>query len=133
MALAQRLAADVQGPLVEGLGVGVPALRVQVDRQVVVAGGGVGVALAQRLAADVQGPLEQGLGVAVPALLVQVDRQVVVAAGGVGVALAQPAADSFHHFAAVLLGVDVLGSFFQGLRFLFQGTDRGHRLPTRFG
>ena len=103
VALAQRLAADVQGPLVEGLGVAVPALRVQVARQVVVAGGGVGVALAQRLAADVQGPLVEGLGVAVPALRVQVARQVVVAGGGAGVALAQR------------LAADVQGPLEQGL------------------
>ena len=132
MALAQRLAADVQGPLVAGAGRRrtcparsgctpgccswwrcrggprpAPCGRCpgpsgsrgwaspywpcasRLPRQVVVAGGGVGVVLAQRLAADVQGLLEQGLGLGVPALRVQVVRQVVVAGGGVGVVLAQ--------------------------------------------
>ena len=63
VALAQDLAKNVQGPLVEGLGLGIPALRVQVVGQVVVAVAGLGVPLAQDLAADVQGPLEQRLGV----------------------------------------------------------------------
>ena len=61
MALAQHRLADGQGLLVEGLGGGVVP-RLEQQRQVVQAGGGVGVALAQRRLADGQGLLEEGLG-----------------------------------------------------------------------
>ena len=69
-----------------GRGLGVLPLGVEVERQVVVAGGGVGVvcrpAALRRIARALR---VQGLGVGVLPLGVEVDRQVVVAGGGVGV------------------------------------------------
>jgi hypothetical protein len=58
VALAERLAADVQRPPEQRLGVGIPSLVVQVGSQVTVACAGEAVALAERLAADVQRPLQ---------------------------------------------------------------------------
>ena len=79
MALAQHRLADRQGLLVEGLGGGVVPLRLQQPRQVVQAGGGVGVALAQHRLADGQGLLVEGLGGGVVPLRLQQPRQVVQA------------------------------------------------------
>ena len=78
---------DGQGPLEEGLGGGVVPLRLQQQRQVVQAVGGVGVAHAQRRLADGQGLLVEGPGGGVVPLRLQQHRQVVQAGGGVGVVL----------------------------------------------
>jgi hypothetical protein len=45
MALPLRLEPDGQGPAVEGLGLGVLPLTIQVDREVVVTCGGEGMAV----------------------------------------------------------------------------------------
>ena len=56
MALAQHLAAELQGLAVERLGLAVAALALVQHGQVVEAGERVGVALAQHLAAAAAGP-----------------------------------------------------------------------------
>jgi tetratricopeptide (TPR) repeat protein len=62
---------------------------IKVGREVVVAGGRVGVVLAQGLAKDVQGLLEQRLGLGVLPLELEVESEVVVARGRELVTLAQ--------------------------------------------
>ena len=62
---AERLLADGQGALEERLGLGVVALRTVQLRQVVEAGGGVGMVGAERLLADGQGALVERLGLGV--------------------------------------------------------------------
>ncbi len=89
MALAQHLLVDRQGLLVEGPGSGVVTRRGEQIRQVVQAGGVVGVALAQYLLAHRQGLLVEGPGSGVVTLRPEQQRQVVQALGVVGVALAQ--------------------------------------------
>ena len=76
-----------QGLLEEGLGGGVAPLGLQQRRQVVQAGGGVGVALAQHPLADRQGLLVEGPGGGVVPLPLEQPRQVAQAEGVVGVAL----------------------------------------------
>ena len=60
MVLAQRGAADLQRLAEEGLGGGVVTHRLVQHRQVVQAGGVVGVVLAQRGAVDLQGLAVEG-------------------------------------------------------------------------
>ena len=64
---AERLLADGQGALVERLGLGVVAHRLVQPRQVVEAGGGVGMLGAERLLADGQGAPVERLGLRVVA------------------------------------------------------------------
>jgi hypothetical protein len=106
--LAQRLAPDVEGPAVDGLGLGVLALRVQVGGQVVVAGRRVGVPLAQRPAAEVEGPAVEGLGLGVFPLCSLVGGQVVVAGRRVGVRLPQRLAAEAEGLTQEGLGLGVL-------------------------
>ena len=81
----QHLLEDRQVALLEGLGLPVAALSLVDLRQVVEAGGGVGVLGPQHLLEDRQGALVEGLGFPVAALSPVDPRQVVEAGGGVGV------------------------------------------------
>ena len=66
----QRFLADGEGALVERLGLRVAPLVVVERRQVVEAGGGVGVVGPQRFLADGEGALVERLGLRVAALVV---------------------------------------------------------------
>ena len=65
MVVGEQAAADLQRLLEERLGLGVLPLGVEVDRQVVVAVGGVGVVVGEQAAVDLQRLLEQRLGLGV--------------------------------------------------------------------
>ena len=60
MVVGQQAAADLQRLLEQRLGLGVLPLGVEIDRQVAVAGGGVGVVVGEQAAADLQRFLESG-------------------------------------------------------------------------
>jgi hypothetical protein len=60
--VGEESAIDLQRLLEEGLGGGVLPLRLQIECQVVVAGGGVGMVIGEEPAADLQRLLEEGLG-----------------------------------------------------------------------
>ena len=80
----------------------------EVGRQVVVAGGGVGVVVGEQAAVDLQRLLEQRLGRGVLPLGVEVRRQVVVAEGGVGVVVGEQAAADLQRLLVQRLGLGVL-------------------------
>ena len=80
----------------------------RLHRQVVVAGGGVGVVVGEQAAADLQRLLEQRLGLGVLPLGVEVGRQVVVAGGGVGVVVGEQAAADLQRLLEQRLGLGVL-------------------------
>ena len=77
MVFAERLLADRQRALVERLGVGVLALLLVHDGQVVEGRGHIGVVCAERLLVDRQRALVEPLGVGVFTLLRVHDGQVV--------------------------------------------------------
>ena len=88
-----------------GWACGVLPLGVEVGRQVVVAGGGVGVVVGEQAAADLQRLLVQRLGLGVLPLGVEVARQVVVARGGVGVVVGEQAAVDLQRLLVERLGL----------------------------
>ena len=91
--LAQRFLVDLQRLAEQRLGLGVVALGLVQQGQVVQAGGVVGVLLAQRLLLDLQRLPVERLGLGVVALVVVQQCQVVQAGGVVGV-LSRPASAS---------------------------------------
>ena len=65
MVVGEQPAVDLQRLLVQRLGLGIVSLGVEDVRQVVVAGGGVGVFVGEQAAADLQGLLVQRLGLSI--------------------------------------------------------------------
>ena len=92
MVVGEQAAADLQRLLVQRLGLGVLPLGIEVEGQVVVAVGGVGMVVGEQAAADLQRLLVQRLGLGVLTLGTEVVRQVVVAVGGVGLVVGEQAA-----------------------------------------
>ena len=72
MVVGEQAAVDLQRLLEERLGLGVLPLGIEVDRQVVVAGGGVGVVVGEQAAVDLQRLLVERLGLGVLPLGVEV-------------------------------------------------------------
>ena len=77
MVRPQRLLQDRQRPLIQGLGLGVPALGAVKHRQVVEARGDIGVLWPECLFSNRQRPLVKRLGLGVAALGVVEPRAVV--------------------------------------------------------
>ena len=68
MAVAEDLAAELQGLLIERLGLAIAPLALVELGQVVHAGEGIGVLLAEHLAAELQGLVIERLGLAIAPL-----------------------------------------------------------------
>ena len=85
----QRLLPDRQGAKVERLGLGISALAVVQNCEVIEAAGGIGMIGPQRLLPDRQGAKEEGLGFGVGALAQVQLCEVVKAAGSNGMIVPQ--------------------------------------------
>ena len=124
MVVGEQAAVDLERLLLQRLCLRVLPLGVEVESDVVEAGGGVGVVVGEQAAVDLERLVEQRLGLGVLPLGVERVCEPPVATGGLEIVVGEQAALDLNRLLEERLGLGVLPLAVEGFRLLNRGLRR---------